>query len=525
MSSEKTRVIAAVLDDRELKLYKEDGSTITMLQGDFRIDGILKQAIPAINSVGYVDLDLTSPNYWSEYEKKSSGLVRFFRVAKNALSSIFGGNTPGSNQPVSVGAVPDPSSVQKAMNDSDAVAQIMKHAKPVALGSTDSASMTKKDETLIAVVGKEKPTVVPGVENLKRQVERATISGDTVGVDAFMQRISAVISKRRHSIEELMRFMQRGDLPVSVSGGIVIYKVLRRHAKGGYVDCHSRRVHQRVGSLVRMREELVDFNRNAECSNGLHVARREYIHGFSGDVCVVAVVRPEDVITVPQYDANKMRVCAYHILFELTPESYRRLKSNQPIEPTSPDAKLLALALADGFPRYNQIVEIKGHMGQDLEITDLDETGSPVVVKAPLPTQPAIPLPVSANPATEEHENDLTAPAVDPRKVAEQVSQEQTNVISTQVAGAPVGSTGADSSSGGAGEAVNNSKPLTQSQQAQKLYTEFLDKKTDAKAQPNDVMASAKALLLFKQKSKKSWKALGFAEDLTSTLTDALPKS
>ncbi len=519
---EKTRIIAAVLDVTELKLYKTDGSTITMLQGDVRIQKILDEAIPAINSVGYVDLDLTSPNYWAEYEQKSSGIVRFFRVAKKAITSIFGADEGARHSSVSVGQVPE-QIVQKAMNDQSAVAEIMKHAKPVSEGKVDQASMTKKDETIIAVVGKETPTVVPGVESLKRQVERAALTGSTQGVDAFMGRISEMISRRRHSVEELMRFMQRGDLPVSVSGQIVIYKVLRRHHKGGYVDCHSGRVHQRIRSLVKMKEEMVDFNRNVECSNGLHVARRGYINGFPGDVCVVAVVRPEDVITVPAYDANKMRVCAYHILFELTGESYQRLKQNLPIDNASIDAKLLAQALSDGFPPPNQIVEIKGPLGGDLEITDLDESGAPVMKlepeALPLPTEATVPLNVSSN--EKDEGQDLSAPTVDPKKVAAQVI-EDSNGNGTSTENRPGTDIPGTPAPGGDGTAVTSNKPLTREQQAKKLYDEFLDKKTDAKAQPNDVMASAKALLLFKQKAKVSWQKLGFDEDLTKTLTEAL---
>ena len=525
-----TRIIAAVLDSAELKLYKEDGSTISVLQGDPRLQGFLDQAVPGINAQGYVDLDLTVPNTWAEYEEKSSGFVRFFRVAKSKLKDIFGANNPGRTpgapvRPVSVGSVPvpvAPEQVQKAMNDQAAVTEIMKHTKPVAQDIyTGTNDLIRKDETLIAVVGKETPTVVPGVENLKRQVERANVSGSTQGVDSFMKRLAGVISTRRHSVEELMRFMQRGDLPVSVSGKVIIYKVLRKYGSepGHYVDCHSGKVTQRIGSLVCMDEKLVDWDRNQECSNGLHVARRGYISGFSGDVCVVAVVRPEDVIAVPNHDANKMRVCAYHILFELSNTNYQLLRRNQPIDSTSRDAQLLARALEDGFPAYDQIVEIQGSMGTKLKITNLTEASSKELAntEAPIPETPALPLNVNAD--EKSNNADLSAPAVDPRKVSEQMNEEKPIAES---ATHPASDTPAGSDlPGGNGEPMKTVLPPTQSQQAQKLYEEFLDKSTDAKAQPNDVMASAKALLLFKQKTKKSWQKLGFTEDLTEILTKA----
>lgn len=200
-----------------------------------------------------------------------------------------------------------------------------------------------------------------------------------------MARVAAVASKRNHSAQDLMKFLQKGDLPIADDGSIIIYKVLRSKSNGKhtYVDCHTKNVPQRVGSYVHMAESLVDPDRRNECSNGLHVARRGYVGGFSGDVCVIAKVAPEDVIAVPQYDANKMRVCGYHILFELSDDDFKKLKKNQPITDTTEGKLLVGRAIAGDHPPPIENVKITEHHGRGIVITSLQVAKAPVVEVKP----------------------------------------------------------------------------------------------------------------------------------------------
>src|SRR5690606_22957135 len=133
----------------------------------------------------------------------------------------------------------------------------------------------KHPETIVAVTKSGK--IIPGVERIKSQFAGAIKNSNTKGIEIFLERISKVYKKRRHTVEDLLRFMERGDLPIADDGTIVIYKKLIRHNDKQYVDGHSRNVIQKVGSFVYMEEALVDPDRRNECSNGLHVARRGYI--------------------------------------------------------------------------------------------------------------------------------------------------------------------------------------------------------------------------------------------------------
>lgn len=404
----KTRIVAAVLDTENLKLYQEDGKAIMIPQGDARVRNILSIATPGITKHGYVDLDLEQhgqENHFSEFEKQSAA-AKFFKVAKSALSKFFS-TTKEVVEPVSVGTVPAaPEEQEKRLND--AVAEIMLHATPVQdrsfnetgllqqrpivadNGTTPTVDPAVDEEaathTMVAIMGKD---IVPGIEKIKSQIVRAAKSESTKGMDAFLSRCASVVGSRRHSVDDLLRFLERADLPIAEDGSILIYKVLRKDKKGGfpYVDCHTRKVPQGVGSYVCMDESLVDNNRRNECSNGLHVARRGYIKGFSGDVCVMAKLSPEDVIAVPEYDGNKMRVCGYHIIFELTPKMHELLNSNRPITDLEEGKILLAKAIAGDHVGILNEVRITGHMGTNVVITHKDKPSQqpPAVKEESLP--------------------------------------------------------------------------------------------------------------------------------------------
>ena len=376
------RIVAAVVDTVQVTFYKEDGTTLTMPQGDPRLADIIRKITPlcARNEVAEVDMDSFSDNTaktFTDYEDRSSGVVKFFRIAKNKLASFFG-SVAELVEPTVIGTVgdtptPTPAAPEAITQIATAIEEIMAHAKPVSVGIDRVALESTDDtaETIVAVMGN---TVIPDAHKLESQFKRSNEQENTVGMQNFMKRVAATADKRSHSVQDLMRFMQRGDLPVAEDGCIVIYKVLRKqilsaHPKFTYVDCHSKKVPQRVGTYVYMDENMVDMNRRNECSNGLHVARRAYINGFSGDVVTICKVRPEDVIAVPEYDANKMRVCGYHIISELPESDYTLLRANKPIA-SAQGLQLLAEALAGQHSAADTEVKITGHMGSSVVVAE-----------------------------------------------------------------------------------------------------------------------------------------------------------
>lgn len=408
------RVIAAVVDQYQLTLYKEDGTEHIIKQGDPELRRVLDVVMPIIQDgqVAEVELGKASDEgkQYKDFEEKTNGLVRFFKMLKTEVDSMLN-KLAGHDDPVApltLGRVPTnnpgvtnvtvkqketPAAAEAKGKKLAAVNEVLANAVPTTSESFSAPKADQHDEngkliaegseTIVAVVGDR---VIPGVEKLAGQFEYAAKDGNsTVGMENFLARIGKVIANRRHSVQDLLKFLERGDLPIADDGTFVAYKILRKDKdrEGGFVDCHTRNVPQRVGSYVHMDESLVDPNRSNECSNGLHVARRGYIGQFSGDGCTLIKVAPEDVIAVPNYDANKMRVCGYHIIDVLSEDDYRKLRNNNSITDTMAAKIQLGKALAGDHVGVLERVKITEQKGGGIQITPVaDKAQAKKAVKA-----------------------------------------------------------------------------------------------------------------------------------------------
>lgn len=607
MNTNKIRIVAAVVDTHNLTLYKEDGSTIIIKQGEPRLRRIVNDAAPQLIEKGWAEVTIKEDieNSYADFEKEGSGAVKFFRIAKSKLKDIFTAKAAEvvDTTPVpvmSIGPVPTPAQqvfaetyrvvvddngkvsgtydaasttpeektpreameeqaklltdagfptvikpeeeplptleafddqnpahwpvtqspdepepiiqsaeVTKTMNVID---EIMMHAVPVQHENFDESSVAKQGnvvestghtknmtdhgddapDTIIAVVDNK---VIPGMERIKTQFGRAAKLGSTQGVERFLQRLAAVIDKRSHSIDDLLRFMERGDLPIADDGSILIYKVLNRQQnKEEFKDCHSGKVTQFVGAFVCMDESLIDPERRHECSTGLHVARRGYVRNFYGNACVLAKLAPEDVIAVPHGEANKMRVSGYHIIAELSERQYQLIKQNRPITDDEDGKKLLGRALAGDHVRRTHECRVTGAMGGGVTITPIPED-IPVVVEAVSP---------SVQDEDDEEENHILYPVasarapVIPEAVALSNPETEKKVAPTpplevvkQV------------------EVVTEQVQLTRKEQAEILYA----------ACAGGGQEALDALHAFKKASKVSWEKLGLPDLNGSTFS------
>lgn len=526
---QKTRIVAAVVDQRNLTLYKQDGTTILIPQGDPRLRRILQEAIPQIEAQKWADvvIDIKEDNSYQQFEEKGSGLVRFFKVAKEKLLKLFGADEPVAE--VAVGVIPvAPAATVPSLDDQEEtfepvipmtsakvehtqaiVDEIIAHAIPVSSTQFDEKTVvaqrdiqvkgkTSSDhpnedspDTIIAVVGGK---VIPNVELIKSHFTRAAKLGSTIGVENFLKRLASVIEHRRHSVEDLLRFLERADLPIADDGSILIYKVLRSHGDrtdGKYVDCHTGKVTQWTGAYVCMDPSLVDHNRSTECSNGLHVARRGYISQFSGDVCVLAKLDPEDVITVPTYDANKMRVCGYHILMELSPQQHSLLRQNRPLTEDAEGKSLLALAMMGKHIHRTHEVRITKGSGEGLVITALKKP----VTMADVPAE----LISGAAEAIEQFGEDELERFADEQKATPQ-AEALPDAPNAPVIDAPVDPV----------KVVKQVEQLSRKEQAKRLYNDWLTAESSDDQAKSD--AALAALLAFKKAAKTGWDKLGIPD-------------
>jgi hypothetical protein len=414
-------IVALSVDTRHAVLYLQDGSTLTFNQGDARLPRIVEQSkdLLARNLPAQVDITpvAVQRTEFSDAEKGTNGAIRFFRVAKAMLKKLINTESPvavpaevAHISPLEVGVFPGAKEKdevpQEAVPDTTADTfrknwEEFKRAEENATTSPTPAALTndqkleaarermqqlvgnshgtdkaefhtpldEKTETIVAV-HTETGAIIPDAHKLARQLRASQKLESYAGFQKFIERLSAIIDQRGHSVEDLMKFIEHGDLPIADDGCIVIYKRLNNRGDH-FVDVHTGNVKQKVGSYVFMKPGLVDPNRRKDCSNGLHVASLSYIRSFSGDVTVMAKVRPEDVFAVPEYDTTKMRVCGYHVLVDL-PEKLRNLVNAGGSISADPDgAKLLANVLRGNHVSITQHVEIGGDQGTNITYTDV----------------------------------------------------------------------------------------------------------------------------------------------------------
>ena len=415
-------IVGISVDAQNAVLYLEDGSTVTIAQGDPRLPIIVETAKKQIPVDGSAVVDIAEPvkvrNEFKETEEGTGGLIKFFRVAKSFIKKFIDTESPekvdesvAHISPLELGIKPGQTildveeaddltyalEAQPAAAEAVVEAPVAEVAKPVELtndqkielatarmrelagkGSTVDdpdfhKPITDEDPDTIVAVNTQTGSVIPHAHKLSSQMKAASKLKDFRGFVNFLNRLEPVLKDRGHSAEDLMKFIEHGDLPIADDGCIVIYKRLKEK-HGTFVDVHSGNIKQNVGSYVFMKPGLVDPNRRQDCSNGLHVASLGYLSSFSGNVTVMAKVRPEDVFAVPEYSRTKMRVCGYHILAVL-PESLRNhVNSGGSISSIPEGKELLNKVLRGAHVGITELVEVGGHNGSKVTYTKVENT-------------------------------------------------------------------------------------------------------------------------------------------------------
>lgn len=340
----KVRVVSMINDIHNTTLYLDGASPITLPTSRSRTQAIIDEITPVLALRKIAEVDLDKYTIEGAIEKKSKGLMRFMKVAGSKLTALF------SRQNVNE-AVSEPSY---------------------------EYHVDLPEETTVAVVdGKE----IPGVEFLEKHMEHAVSTDNIVGLQRFMERIAAVVDARGHTVQELLRFMEKGDLPIADDGSIIAYKILKYdpNHEERFVDRHSKKVSQAVGSRVSMDAKLVDPSRRVECSSGLHIARRGYIRSFSGELVVLVKIAPEDVIAVPRNEPNKMRCCAYHIVAQLDDAAYDLLRKDESMTTNEKASRILANVIKGNHVGVTEHVVIHGAKGDGVVIEKTLEAAQQVI--------------------------------------------------------------------------------------------------------------------------------------------------
>lgn len=79
-----------------------------------------------------------------------------------------------------------------------------------------------------------------------------------------------------------------------------------------YTDNYTKTFEITIGEPVCMDRSECDSNSASACSRGLHVGNKSFLtRGAFGQVGLVCLINPYNVVAVPKYDQNKLRCCEY----------------------------------------------------------------------------------------------------------------------------------------------------------------------------------------------------------------------
>lgn len=122
------------------------------------------------------------------------------------------------------------------------------------------------------------------------------------------------LNPSENSREQIYRFLDTNNLPVTPDGCILFYKRVRND----YMDHYSGKFNNSVGSRVSMPRNEVVENENETCSAGLHVCSLGYLKSFHhGSKIVICKVNPAHIVSVPNdYQNTKVRVSEYLVVAE-----------------------------------------------------------------------------------------------------------------------------------------------------------------------------------------------------------------
>lgn len=127
------------------------------------------------------------------------------------------------------------------------------------------------------------------------------------------------------AVASLYTFLQNRQMPVTPNGTILGYKGV----SATYNSIHTGAeplikgirnpdgsVANLVGEEVWMDRQYVCADNTNGCAAGLHIGSKNYAHGWGAKVMVVEF-SPEDVVSVPDNEHEKLRVCRYRVVGEL----------------------------------------------------------------------------------------------------------------------------------------------------------------------------------------------------------------
>lgn len=130
------------------------------------------------------------------------------------------------------------------------------------------------------------------------------------------------------SVDDLYRWISKGDLVIDPDGDIVAYKGVSVRSDGVSVSVHSGtafvngeeikgQIPNVPGTVISMPRSAVNANEMIACSTGLHAGTYAYASSFASRLILVKI-NPRDVVSVPKDSSDqKLRVSRYTVLSQI----------------------------------------------------------------------------------------------------------------------------------------------------------------------------------------------------------------
>ena len=141
----------------------------------------------------------------------------------------------------------------------------------------------------------------------KRIVTMATRGEDPTPMFNFFERLNRNPSMR--SVEQLYPFLEHQGIAITPDGYFLAYKGV----KDNYRDCHSGKIDNRPGEVVKVPRNRVSDDPQKTCHFGLHAGSKSYATSY-GSRLVTVKIDPEHVVCVPYDSSEKLRCCEYTVI-------------------------------------------------------------------------------------------------------------------------------------------------------------------------------------------------------------------
>lgn len=127
------------------------------------------------------------------------------------------------------------------------------------------------------------------------------------------------------AINMMYKFRQDKGMPLTDDGCFLAYKGVlssywSRNANkttivlSGEVN-EQGQILNKIGAYIEVDRKCVEDDPSKGCGEGLHAGSLEYATGW-GERVLIVKIHPKDVVSVPNSEDNKMRVCAYTVIGE-----------------------------------------------------------------------------------------------------------------------------------------------------------------------------------------------------------------